>query len=202
MTDFAKVFRPKNYPVVPAKGTILAFHGGCFTGGSTSWDADQNHALAKLGYVVVQLWFPTTTIVEFREWAKNVNFVLQKPIHCLGRSSGGYLAKEFEMWTRLPVQKTIYICPVFKPLLRAELVPKMAEKTCQFFGNESPVDTTHFNPARELLLLAAQDENVPRQCYTKKQHTVAVYLGPVTHTGMCQIKSQTFLDCVAEFLAS
>ena len=43
---------------ISIKGTIITFHGGCFTGGNTTWDKEQNYLLADMGYEVHQVAFP------------------------------------------------------------------------------------------------------------------------------------------------
>ena len=58
---------------VKVKGVIVAFHGGCFTGGSTSWDKDQNEHMAALGYKVIQVDFPKDHL-EFQVWAQRHRF--------------------------------------------------------------------------------------------------------------------------------
>jgi hypothetical protein len=202
-----KIYRPPAN--LAPRGTILAFHGGCFVGGSIEWDRDQNIALASLGFTVVQPEFPKT-LHSFKKWADSFSLGdivvpgTQKcpppPIFCLGRSSGGYLVKEF-LWSCPILEKALYICPVFQPLLRAKLKPQFQDKTMRFFKKEPPLDTTENwdGGEHELLLLATKDENVPKACYSKTQLDEAVYLGPTTHSGMCKITSQKFLKLVDKF---
>lgn len=197
---------------VEVRGTIIAFHGGCFVGGDVTWDKDQNEALARLGYHVLQLKLPKT----LKAWRKNVSHMCMnilcdcpEPFFVLGRSSGGYLAKELkERWIR--IKKAIYICPVFNPLHRAMKLPKFAAKTQLFFPNsqpgkfcpnmfiydDDPIDTSK-TTADELILLADQDENVPTSCFTKAQLDQAVHLGVKTHSAMCKTTSKAFLNLVA-----
>ena len=186
------------------RGTILAFHGGCFTGGSVEYDQDQNRALQEAGFQVIQLHFPKT-VQEFRTWFQELNFMLPKPICVLGRSSGGYLAKEaYEMSkqgiSKLKIEAAIYLAPVFSPFVRSELVPKMSAKTESFFSNDAPIDTTGPLDPQELLVLARRDENVPVQCFTKEQLEQAHDLGIQTHSGMCTTSSKKFIELITAHL--
>jgi hypothetical protein len=194
------------------RGTILALHGGCFVGGSIEWDTDQNTALSKMGFYVLQLHIPGT-VDEFRTSSDSVhrNLVIDfpKPYFVLGRSSGGYLAREY-MDRFIDIHKALYLCPVFNPMLRAKLLPRFAAKTQAFFGEDArvgvfcrnpytedqhPIDTWDMDE-NELLLLATKDENVPRECYTSEQLKHAVFLGPATHSGVCCTTSAKFLEIV------
>lgn len=183
-----------------AKGTIFAFHGGCFTGGSPSWDVNQNTALAKMGYHVVQLAFPKNAS-DFRRWAITFDFHgYVAPFFCLGRSSGGYLAKEMYEMHSGTIEKAIYLCPVFSPVTRCALLPKFEEKTTAFFGSCRPIPTFATDRVKELVFLAARDENVPQECFSVPQLKEARFLGPATHTGMLTCCSTKFLECVDAFL--
>lgn len=189
----------------PFAGTILAFHGGCFRGGSISWDKEQNQKLADQGFHVHQVLFPTTTIADFRRWAVTFPFRNFKgPIFCLGRSSGGYLAREFFMMHGRKIKRVVYICPVFNPLIRCALFPQFEQKTIEFFdkGNAKTVDCEETDRERERLYLAHHDENVPAECYTVPQRKEALYIGPKTHSGMCTCASQAFVNDVTTFLTA
>ena len=185
-------------PHIEQKGTIISFHGGCFTGGNPSWDAEQNSLLASIGYKVIQVDFPKTHS-KFRQWAEQNDFSDQKtPLYCLGRSSGGYLAKVYSS-INTNVTKVIYICPVFNPTLRAKNKPKFAQKTRQFF-DEPPISTETWDSQKELLFLAKNDDHVPKQCYSQEQLDSAVYLGPRSHTGMIKCISKDFTETIRTFL--
>ena len=189
-------------PPSAAKGTILAFHGGCFTGGSPSWDLEQSTAIASRGYNVIQVAFPKTAS-KFRDWTATFDFsTIEPPIFCLGRSSGGYLAKEFYEFHQDTIDKAVYICPVFSPITRCALKPKFEEKTMRFFGVCEPRSTFGMDRGRELVMLAARDDNVPRECFSVPQLKEAVYLGPTTHTGMLTCCSKKFLYVLDTFLCA
>lgn len=71
---------------ISIKDTIIAFHGGCFTGGNTTWDKDQNQLLADMGYEVHQVAFPKE-INKFVFWVADFDFskIRWKPIYVIGR---------------------------------------------------------------------------------------------------------------------
>lgn len=183
----------KAYPVPlgrPVRGTILALHGGCFTGGSVEYDREQNCALRDAGFNVIQLAFPKTSIGAFRAWGKTLSLYLAPPICLLGRSSGGYLAKELYDLSKdglipLQIDAAIYLAPVFDPFKRADLVPKMKSKTALFFSDGQPIETTPSLDKQELLCLATKDLNVPRGCFTPAQLAQACELGIESHLDLC-----------------
>ena len=86
------------------RGVVLAFHGGCFIGGNAGWDVAQNRLLAKMGYAVWQLAFPKTW-TAWKVWAAKFDWTVLEargvPVHCIGRSSGGYLARAFDRILRV-----------------------------------------------------------------------------------------------------
>jgi hypothetical protein len=176
-----------------------------FCDGSVEHDKKQNNALRNVGFQVVQLVFPKTSIRDFRQWFKKLNYVLPKPICVLGRSSGEYLAKEaYEMSkhsnAQLDISCAIYLAPVFNPHLRANLIPTMKEKTIAFF-NDAPINTSlPLDVNKELMFLASEDANVPTQCFTPKQLKQACYLGIKTHSGMCTTSSNKFVSLVTSYL--
>ena len=180
-------------------GSIISFHGGCFTGGSVEWDKKQNNELQKLGFDVYQVNFPKNNKM-FVHWCKHFDFSgLKQPIFCIGRSSGGYLAKVFSSLHSKQIKKIIYICPVFSPLHRIKVFPAFCSKTKDFFGNTNPISTKSHNPSKELILLAKNDRNVPLSCFTKDQINEAEFIGPNTHTGMLTTTSKKFLNIVNDY---
>lgn len=181
------------------KGIIISFHGGCFMGGNPSWDKSQNQMLSELGYEVHQVEFPKSHH-DFCQWVKDYQLSVEPkmPLYCLGRSSGGYLAK---VYTKLhpEINKTIYICPVFSPYHRCELKTKFATKTKEFFDSY-PISTTDWDAEREILFLATHDQNVPITCFTDEQLNGAFFLGPQSHSGMLTTTSKKFQDTLIKFL--
>jgi len=182
-----------------SRGSIISFHGGCFVGGSVEWDKKQNNELTKLGFDVYQVNFPKTNKM-FTLWARTFDFTkMQQPIFCIGRSSGGYLAKVFSSFHPTKIKRTIYICPVFNPLNRIKVYKQFSSKTKDFFGNTAPISTKSHNIEKELIMLAKNDRNVPLSCFTREQISGAKFLGPSTHTGMLTTTSKKFLDKVDMF---
>lgn len=169
-------------------------------GGNINWDKKQNECLSDLGYNVYQVEFPKDHR-KFIAWAKRFDFSkMSRPIYCIGRSSGGYLARLFSTLHSGTISKTVYICPVFRPFTRCRLKPKFKGKTMEFFGRTTPISTESFDEDKELLMLASRDENVPRDCFTDEQLDNALFLGPVSHTGMLGSTSGAFKKEIIGFL--
>jgi hypothetical protein len=186
-------------------GTIVAFHGGCFTGGNTTWDKQQNEALVREGFRVIQVEFPKQW-TKFQQWVQDElpDLVpMDAPIFLLGRSSGGFLAKYIHdhppsSWENL---KAIYICPVFRPYIRAELLPKFRKRTDQFFDTP-PNSTEAWDPQTERLYLAKEDGNVPTGVFTQVQLENGYFFGPKTHKGMTISASKPFCEEIRNWFIS
>lgn len=183
-----------------AKPVLITLHGGCFTGGSADWDKAQTNCLKKCGFDVRQLDFPKDNINDTITYIKNYICELDSPVFILGRSSGGYLAKVlFEEYPHL-IKKAVYLVPVFNPKLRADINMQFRNNQEYFFRDSEYIDTSQFNEQKELLILASNDENVPRQCFSEKQKAFAKYIGIRTHTGVTVTTSKKFRDIVTTFL--
>lgn len=189
------------------RGIVVAFHGGCFVGGSTSWDRAQNEALAARGLRVHQIELPKTWSA-FREQYEpgtvtpiDAYVVFGVPFFVVGRSSGGFLAKFVHDHHPDKVTKSAYLCPVFGPRERARLLSAYADKTETFFGPASRVDslTCDWNGAEERLYLASDDDHVPTSLFTPEQLAEARYAGPRTHAGMTTCSSAAFVDDLVQW---
>jgi len=194
------------------RGVVLAFHGGCFIGGNAGWDVAQNRLLAKMGYAVWQLAFPKTW-TAWKVWAAKFDWTVLEargvPVHCIGRSSGGYLARAFDRMHPGKISKLLLLCPVVNPALRAKLLPKFEAKTLGFFGTTEEVvvmpalweqDEDDSREDRVMLMLAHQDRNVPDELFNTVELRRAVYPGPASHTGVLGCVSKVFAQTVYEFL--
>jgi len=187
------------------RGTIVSFHGGAFVGGSTGWDAEQNKKLASLGFHVHQLAFPKTA-KAFEAWAKSDALAAQlealaKPLVLLGRSSGGYLAKWFYEMQPVHIGHAIYVCPVFDPTQRAQLLPKFAEKTKRFFADSAAqCFAKKLNPLEEFLFFSSTDGNVPTECFGDPQLSGGFDLAPLSHTAALKCCSPEFVEVLEHFL--
>jgi len=105
----------------PFDPLLLTFHGGNFSGGSYRYDVNQNTALSKAGFFVVQPDFPKT-LRAFTEWMESDEMqrvLTARSVSVLGRSSGAYLAKLFAR--TYPVLHAYYLAPVFDPESRAAI---------------------------------------------------------------------------------
>lgn len=173
---------------------IVTLHGGCFTGGSASWDQNQTVMFKQLGYTVHQLDFPKDNLQETITFI--VNYLRTLPNYILlGRSSGGFLAKYIKDHYSLPgLIKVIYLAPVFAPNIRVTCYPRFKNKQDHFFRNSTihELDTSADIDDTELLFLATHDQNVPQQCFTKQQLDHAIFLGIKTHKGMTCTTSNAF----------
>lgn len=183
---------------------LITLHGGCFVGGSSSWDKAQTKYLEECGYIVHQLDFPkdnfNETIIYIHNYIKN-NFECK--VYLLGRSSGGYLAKKlFDNYPDL-FKKVFYLAPVFNPKLRAHINTKFQSKQDHYFRNEVEIGKTDsFDENKEVLFLATNDENVPKYCFTKKQLDNAIYLGIKSHKGMTTTISKSFLEIMKSHMTN
>ena len=176
------------------RGTILAFHGGNFSGGSVLYDRAQNEQLAARGYQVVQLDFPKTWDA-FQEF--NACSIVEDnkrdtiPVYCIGRSSGGFLAKVYQS-THNIIQHTLYLAPVFYPLERAQHLPKYEAGTRAFFGTDPNLSAWAWNPTRETVWQAKHDDHG----LAFPDEIVQYFPGPQTHTGLVTNSSAYFIDAI------
>jgi pimeloyl-ACP methyl ester carboxylesterase len=182
---------------------LITLHGGCFTGGSATWDAVQTRFLKDLGYDVHQLEFPKDNLNNTIAWIVDYIRKVKEThniVNLLGRSSGGYLAKVIhDTYPRL-VHKVIYLAPVFSPQHRAIKHPKFKMQQDLYFKKDIVPSTATFDPLTELLFLASNDENVPDSCFTKEQLHNAIYLGIKTHKGLLGTVSCAFKDILVCWL--
>lgn len=167
------------------KEAMITLHGGCFTGGDVSWDQDQNNLLRHLGIDVFQLDFPKDNYNDTIKWLENELLKLKQQydiIYLLGRSSGGYLAKQLFELHPDKITKVFYLAPVFNPLLRHKINPyyELAQ-TYYFRFNQSVPETTNWNKEKEIMFLAVKDENVPIECFTQEQIDNNINLNLQTH---------------------
>jgi pimeloyl-ACP methyl ester carboxylesterase len=179
---------------------LITLHGGCFTGGSADWDKAQTACLQKCGFDVRQLDFPKDNITETIEYIREYIRAIGTPVYILGRSSGGYLAKVmFEKYPEL-IKKAVYLAPVFNPELRAQINPQFQSNQEYFFRDADYINTSGFNEVDEILVLARNDENVPKECFSKKQKRYANYIGIRTHKGVTVTTSKRFREIMQNLL--
>lgn len=176
-----------------SKKTLITLHGGCFVGGSATWDAKQTECLKNMNYDVHQLEFPKDNFEETIDYIVTYIEKLNRKVYLLGRSSGGYLAKVvFDTRPDL-IEKVVYLAPVFNPKLRGETNKRFKDKQDYYFRMVKKLPATDsFDVSRELLFLASKDENVPRKCFTERQVKNAYFLGIETHKGLLETTSERF----------
>lgn len=167
------------------KEAIITLHGGCFTGGDVSWDQDQNNLLRNIGLDVYQLDYPKNNFRDTILWLEIELLKLKEQydiVYLLGRSSGGYLAKQlFEMHPD-KIYKVFYLAPVFTPSLRAALNPYVAMSQNSYFRYNNPVPgTLTWNRRKEVMFQAIDDDSVPIECFTQDQRDCNINLGIKGH---------------------
>jgi pimeloyl-ACP methyl ester carboxylesterase len=182
------------------KEAIITLHGGCFTGGDVSWDQDQNNLLKSMGLDVYQLDFPKNNYRDTIIWLEQELLKLKEQydvVYLLGRSSGGYLAKQlFEMHPNL-IAKVFYLAPVFTPALRAAINPFFGMAQNSYFRyTDSIPGTLTWNRRKEILFLAIDDENVPIECFTQEQRDCNINLGIIGHQQLTTTYSNMFRTIV------
>lgn len=175
------------------KPILITLHGGCFVNGSALWDKPQTKCLEELGYDIHQLEFPKDNFMETIEYIVDYIKNLNQPVYLLGRSSGGYLAKViFDLYPNL-IKKVVYLAPVFNPVLRANINSQFKNKQEYYFRKIKKIpETNTFDKSRELIILATNDENVPKECFTKNQIENSLYIGIKTHKGVLGTTSNIF----------
>lgn len=210
------------YRCTNRRAILLAFHGGCFMGGNSGWDAKQNTMLASMGFEVHQLAFPKSWSA-WQAWARSFRWDLvlktqpsdpaeparqAVPVVCLGRSSGGYLACMFAAMHASKIFKLILMAPVLDPLKRASILVSFKANTYQFFETMPTIQPqlaklvvpTSFDPFNTLLLLARKDENVPAWMFSPAQISQAVFPGPSGHVGLLGCTSSRLKQLIHDFV--
>jgi hypothetical protein len=179
---------------------LITLHGGCFVGGSASWDVEQTKALQECGYIIHQLDFPTNNLSETLRYIRNeiIKLNIPKPHIVLGRSSGGYLAKC--LFDEGIFDIAIYLAPVFSPILRGTMIPMLGEKQQSFFINEIIPHTTSWNSEKEILFLAFDDKNVPDELFTSEQLKLSIRPGPNSHNSLLSCTSKQLLNYINMFI--
>ena len=180
---------------------IITLHGGCFVGGSETWDKPQTKCLESMGWDVRQLGFPVDEFNETMEYIVNYIKKLDKKVYILGRSSGGYLAKVIHDTYPELIIHALYLAPVFDPKLRASINVKFSNKQKHYFRS-TPIypKTDTYDHKTETLILAKNDENVPKACFTEEQSTFAKCIGCKSHDSVCNTTSSKFKNIVRSFL--
>jgi acetyl esterase/lipase len=181
---------------------LVTLHGGNFVGGDATWDRAQTALLQALGYLVYQVEFPTETLSAALAYLRHKVADLKKgcgsaPFYVLGRSSGGYLAKV--LFDEGLFDRALYLAPVFDPLMRAALVPKLGTASQTYFSGQPVPHTRAWTAAKELLLCPVSDKRVPWECFTPEQREHSIQW-TMTHEEICQLVTDDFRGLVRDFL--
>ena len=180
---------------------IISLHGGRFIYGSIKDDIKQNRLISKSTHIqIFNLDFPKNnyenTMIflekELLKYSKKYN-----EIYLIGRSSGGYLAKQlFDKYNNI-IKKVIYIAPAFNIKLRSKLInnKKITNPQKYFFRNTKKIYGTKKWSKKEYLILAKKDKNIPISCFTTKQIKNAIFFNK-THKGLCYSKSMVLINII------
>lgn len=178
---------------------VVILHGGNFTGGSPTWDADTTKVLTGLGLKVVRLGFPTT-----RGWDAVETYVHTaitglkarddtKRLFVVGVSSGGFVAAWAHGWDTL-VDGTVCVCPVLRPAVQAELVPDLKAGARDMFGPDAGkaqtkalVNRLADTSTRPIAILTGEGD-------TRCPHTVSNPRGIFVDRGSCAVLHDTHKD--------
>lgn len=185
------------YTPMNTHSILICIHGGNFSGGCYTYDAQQNQALSNLGYHVIQPEFPKK-FSEFKIWANEFISQFKKqtlPVHIIGRSSGGYLAKYLYDTYRYVFMRSIYLAPILNPVMRYELLNKFEKGTKKFF-DEDPILFNSFSEF-ELIIIAEKDDNAPLQLYENLTKMITTY---DTHYALLTSTDHDFVTFVHQFL--
>jgi hypothetical protein len=185
---------------------IFCIHGGCFVGGNSSWDKEQNLAFINAGFYIHQPDFDKSsfqnTINDLTKQAiKLKSQITIKKYIVLGRSSGGLLAKHiFDL--NIGFDYAIYLAPVMNPYQRMIKRPKFKSKQLLFFGTDDnmKLSTKSSITDNELLLCAENDDNVPFITLSSELQSKAIFLGAKTHIGLITTTSKQFIDTIVRFV--
>ena len=184
---------------------LISLHPGHFVTGSPLLDKDQNFLIHK--YCKIKIFdfdYPKDNFNEtikflgskVKELSKRYN------IYLIGRSSGGYLVKVLIDSYPTLIQKAIYLSPVFNPSVRQRIHPRFKKAQDFYFRNTHPrPKTSQFDPKKEFIFRASDDENVPIQCFTKYQRKFIRYFNK-THLGLCFTTNIEFIKRICKIINS
>ena len=195
-----RMYAPRTRSVAAA---VLSFHGGNFVDGSMAWDAEQNAAVSSYyNCIVYQIDLPKTC-AEFLKWARSKKLRAwlralarsYKTLSLIGRSSGGYLAKIFFDIHRGPLDRSVYLCPVFDPFRRAIFVADKRHGTYTFFGGSycAMGDALKFTDREMIVVPYQHDPLVPIQAQPREALRKASSANLRTHKEVCCDTSPAFL---------
>ena len=187
------------------KKCIISLHSGIFIYGDSSEDDKQNDLIEKQSKLkIIRLNFPKDNFKEtFQYLEKKIKFYAKKyKVYLIGRSSGGYLAKQlFNKYSKL-IEKVIYLAPCFNPKKRQEINPRFSKVQDYFFRYSNKIPNTNsFNPKKEFIFLAKDDKNIPLDCFTKEQKRYARFFNK-THQGLVYSTDKMFIGKICKILQS
>ena len=121
-------------------------------------------------------------------------------IYLVGRSSGGYLAKQiFNKYSNI-IEKVIYISPCFNPEKRQQITPEFKYIQEYYFRYSKNIPSTkRFNSNKEYIFLAKGDKNIPIECFTEEQKKYIIFFNK-THNGLIFSTNKYLIDKICKIL--
>jgi len=172
MAFFRMVTKSKLYSSTGNQAALL-IHGGCFTEGDETWNADQAQSIAdECDLDVYTLNFSKSSLAssihDMKEFFMQLYSRYQGQVGLIGCSSGGFLVLNLLKEIDIP-QFVVLICPVMDPEKREEML--LAKEDSDYNRNIQRQQLTYFRqkpyPKADLtnchltIIAAKDDENVP-----------------------------------------
>ena len=182
---------------------LISLHGGVFIYGNNKQDIKQNNLITeKCNFKIISLNFPKDNFKDTINYLEEKLKIYSKKykIYLLGRSSGGYLAKQlFDKYPNI-IEKVIYLSPCFNPKKREQINPEFKNIQEYYFRYSKPIPgTSEFDYNKEFIFLAKEDKNIPIECFTKKQKKYIHFFNK-THKGLVFSTNTNLIDMICRIL--
>ena len=185
------------------KKCLISLHSGIFIHGNNEQDIKQNNLIKeKCNFKIISLNFPKDNFIDTLNYLEKQLKVYSKKykIYLLGRSSGGYLAKQlFNKYSNI-IEKVIYLSPCFNPKKRQQINPEFKNIQEHYFRySKSIPETNQFNHNKEFIFLAREDKHIPIKCFTKEQKKYIHFFNK-THRGLIFSKNINLINTICKIL--
>ena len=184
---------------------LMSLHSGVFIYGNDKQDTKQNNLIKeRCNFKIVSLDFPKDNFKDTMNYLEKQLKIYAKKykIYLLGRSSGGYLAKQlFNRYSNI-IEKVVYLSPCFNPKKRQQIIPEFKNIQDYYFRHSQPIpETNQYEQNKELIFLAKEDNHIPIECFTKKQKQ-NIHFFNKTHKGLVFSTNTILIDIICNFLLS
>jgi len=184
---------------------LISLHSGIFIHGNHKQDIEQNNIIKeKCNFKIIYLQFPKDNFEDTIKYLEKKLIIYAKKykIYLIGRSSGGYLAKQlFNKYSNI-IEKVIYLSPCFNPKKRQQIIPQFKNIQDYYFRYSQPIPKTNlFDNNKELIFLAKEDKHIPIECFTKKQK-IYIHFFNKSHKGLIFSTNSNLIDIICKFLLS